>query len=142
MSTERRPRIDAIVRNIAEGKYDEELVQIANAIADRTEQRKEAVLKTVREVFGDGHKIVPSEKGKPKPKYDIDIVQVGSEKPAPVWGGDDPTVIDPDPGTVIAAEKPPESGLTADFESRSPTFGAIEDDKEVKDGSRTQISSD
>jgi hypothetical protein len=140
MSTERRPRIDAIIRSISEGKYDEELVQIANAIADRTEQRKEAVLKTVREVFGDGHKIVPSKSE--KPKYEIDIVKVGSEKPTPVWGGDDPTVIDPDPGTVIAAEKPPESGLTADFESRSPTFGAIEDKEEVKDESGEQVSSD
>ena len=137
MSTERRPRIDAIVRNIAEGKYDEELVEIANAIADRTEQRKEAVLKTVREVFGDGHKIVPS---KNEPKYKIDIIKSGSEKPAPVWGGDDPTVIDPEPGSVIAAEKPPESGLTADFESRSPTFGAIED-KEVENESGQQVSS-
>lgn len=140
MSTERRPRIDAIIRSISEGKYDEELVQIANAIADRTEQRKEAVLKTVREVFGDGHKIVPSKNE--KPKYEIDIVKVGSEKPAPVWGGDDPTVIDPDPGSVIAAEKSPESGLTADFESRSPTFGAIEDDKEVKDEPGQQVSRD
>lgn len=140
MSTERRPRIDAIVRNIAEGKYDEELVQIANAIADRTEQRKEAVLKTVREVFGDGHKIVPS--NNEKPKYEIDIVQIGSEKPVPVWGASDPTVVDPEPGSVIAAEKPPESGLTGEFESRSPTFGAIEDEEGVKDESGEQVPSD
>ncbi len=139
MSSERRPRIDAIVRSIEEGKYDEELVQIADAIANRTEQRKQAVLKTVREVFGDDHKVVPA---KSEPKYKINIVQSDSEKPAPVWGGDDPTVIDPDPSTVIAAEKPPESGLTADFESRSPTFGAIEDNKGVKDEPGQQVSGD
>lgn len=50
--TTQRPRIDAILRAIREGKYDDKLSDIQKAVSDRNEQRKAAVLKLVKEIYG------------------------------------------------------------------------------------------
>jgi hypothetical protein len=48
-----RPRLDAILRHIKAGSYDEEMSQLQGAIADRQRIRQEAVLGLVKEAFGD-----------------------------------------------------------------------------------------
>src|SRR4051812_1014693 len=64
-----RPRIDAIVRHIRAGSFDEEISQIQGAIDARNKDRQDAVLKTVREVFGKKASVV---------------IDTGDEAPTPV----------------------------------------------------------
>lgn len=131
MTNDRRPRLDAMLRAIEEGKYDEDLPKITEAIDKRNEIRKEAVLKMVSEVFGDDHKIVPKGKAaNSQPAKDhLNVVKHSR----PEWAAAVDEVME-DPGDQpIAAEKPPEGPLTADFESRSPQFGSIDPNKEESD---------
>lgn len=124
MTNDRRPRLDAIIRSISEGKYDDELSEILGAIQKRNNERKEKVMAMVNEVFGDDYKIVPEGHKMTKPeKEHIEVIKHRSPKWKPALDA----MVEGDPDDVIAAEKPPESGLTGEFESRSPQFGAIED---------------
>jgi len=56
-----RPRLDAIIRHIKAGSYDGDIGEIRAAIEARNEVRKEAVLKTVQEVFGEKYTVTASE---------------------------------------------------------------------------------
>lgn len=130
MSNDRRPRLDAMLRAIEEGRYDDDLAKITQAINQRNETRKEAVLKMVSEVFGEDHSIVPKGKATTQPAKDhLNVVKHSRPEWAPAV---DEMLGDPDDDPVVA-EKTPDGPLTGEFESRSPTFGAIEDDEEVKD---------
>jgi hypothetical protein len=128
MSNERRPRLDAVIRAINEGKYDDELVDISKAIEGRTEQLREKVMELVKRTFGE--EAVIKTKGeakpvaKPKPKDTLNVVK----HPADMTAFQDlADKADENPSEEpIVAEKPPEAPLTGDFESRSPQFGAIE----------------
>ena len=124
MTNDRRPRLDAIIRSISEGKYDEELSEILGAIQKRNNDRKEKVMAMVNEVFGDDYKVVPQGHKMSNPeKAHIEVTKHRSPKWKPALDA----MVEGDPDDVIAAEKPPEGGLTGEFESRSPQFGAIED---------------
>jgi hypothetical protein len=48
-----RPRIDAIVRHIKAGSFDEEMEQIKAAMDERNRARQQAVLIQVKKVFGE-----------------------------------------------------------------------------------------
>jgi hypothetical protein len=48
-----RPRLDAIIRHIKAGSYDDDMGQLQGAITDRQRIRQEAVLGMVKEVFGE-----------------------------------------------------------------------------------------
>ena len=48
-----RPRIDAVLRHIENGSYDEEIGQILAAVETRRASRQEAVLKMVKETYGE-----------------------------------------------------------------------------------------
>lgn len=126
MSNDRRPRLDAMLRSIEEGRYDDDLSKITEAIDKRNEVRKEAVLRMVSEVFGEDHKIVPEGKANTQPAKDhLNVVKHSR----PDWGpAVDEMMEDPTDEPVIA-EKTPDGPLTGEFESRSPTFGAIEDEE-------------
>ena len=132
MSNERRPRLDAMLRAIEEGRYDDDLSKITEAINKRNELRKEAVMKMVSEVFGEDAKIVPKGQAKKitQPAKDhLDVVKHSR----PDWAPAVDQVMEDPTDEPIVAEKPPEGPLTGEFESRSPKFGAIEPEKEVKD---------
>jgi hypothetical protein len=130
MANDRRPRLDAMLRAIEEGKYDEELGQITEAVQKRNEIRKEAVLKMVSEVFGEDHKIVPKGKATSQPAKDhLNVIKHSRPKWAPAAD----EMLEDQPDDPITAEKPPETPLTGDFESRSPKFGAIDAEMEVQD---------
>lgn len=129
MSNERRPRLDAVIRSIKEGKYDEELAEISQAINARIEQRKEAVMELVKQTFGESAVVQDAGKlekaTRSKPKENTSSLNVTRHGEAPEF---DPeaTLVDPHPDEVIAAEKPPQEGLTGEWESRSPQFGSID----------------
>lgn len=129
MTNERRPRLDAVVRAIKDGKYDEELVEISEAINERIEDRKQAVMDLVKKTFGENATVNDVEnvqKAISKTKAansNLNVTKHGTEFET------ENVLIDPDPDQVIAAEKPPEEGLTGEYESRSPQFGSI-DNKE------------
>ena len=132
MTSERRPRLDAVIRAIKEGKYDEELVEISKAINDRIEDRKRAVMELVKQTFGedavvqDAGKLVQKVARKPKQETEntsgLNVTKHGE----PSDFDPDAVLVDPAPGEVIAAEKPPQEGLTGEYESRSPQFGSID----------------
>lgn len=129
--SDRRPRLDAMLRAIEEGKYDDDLSEIKAAIQSRLEHRKEAVMKMVAEVFGEEHEIVPKGKKLSEPAKDhLNVVKHRS----PEWEPAVDAVIESDPDQVIAAEKPPEGGLTGEFESRSPQFGSLDTTEGGNDG--------
>lgn len=128
MSSERRPRLDAVIRSIKEGKYDDELVEISNAINERIEQRKQAVMELVKQTFGENatiNDVSAVQKAISKTKTEnsnLNLTKHGAEE----FGEAENILVDPDPDSIIAAEKPPEEGLTGEYESRSPQFGSID----------------
>lgn len=128
MSNDRRPRLDAMLRAIEEGRYDDDLPKIVDAIAKRNDIRKEAVMKMVSEVFGDNAKIVPEGKASTQPAKDhLNVVKHSR----PEWAPAVDQMMDDTGEDPVAAEKPPEGPLTGEYESRSPQFGAIEDKEDA-----------
>lgn len=127
MSNERRPRLDAILRAISDGKYDDELADIGEAIAARVEFRKNELLKMVEEVFGEGHKIVPEGKRLGGMAKDH-LMEVKSSKPD--WGPAVDSIMGSDSEEVISPEKPSDEPLTDEYESRSPQFGSIDENEQ------------
>lgn len=51
----RRPRIDAVIRAIKEGSYDDKLNDLEDAIESRNDHRKEQVMKMVKRVYGEDY---------------------------------------------------------------------------------------
>lgn len=54
-----RPKLDAVIRHIKSGSYDDEIGQLSGAIADRQRTRQEALLGQVKQVFGDEYIVAP-----------------------------------------------------------------------------------
>lgn len=144
MTNDRRPRLDAMLRAIEDGKYDEELDSILEAIHNRVDHRKQEVLRMVRQVFGEDAKIDENIKQSPsefmkrteraEPPDKLNIIKSGEWKPSEhVHTDPAPDLAQHDPDGLISAEKPEETPLTGEIESRSPQFGSIED-KEDSDG--------
>jgi len=52
---EQRPRLDAVIKHIKQGSYDDDMSQLKGAIDDRQKKRQEAVLGLVKETFGDDY---------------------------------------------------------------------------------------
>jgi hypothetical protein len=104
-----RPRIDAVIRHIKAGSYDDDMGMLQGAIADRQRQRQEAVMGLVKQVFGDNYSVVP-----PQPRPTAPVQMHESE----VLPGESPHV------QPIAGDEDAELG--ADYESRSPVFGSID----------------
>lgn len=122
-----RPRLDAIVRHIVSGSYDDEIEKIQSAIDRRNQARQEAVLKTVKQVFGKDAEVRPgtthnvlSARTRPNPflkKGEGDELAAAEqaalerEKELAAAGGD--------PLGDDAEDDP-------DIESRSPIIGSVE----------------
>ena len=126
MSSDRRPRLDAVIRAIKDGKYDDELVDISRAVNERFDERKRAVIELVKATFGENatvNDVAGIQKAVAKTKTEnssLNVTKHGTEFES------DNVLVDPDPGEIISAEKPPQEGLTGEWESRSPQFGSIE----------------
>lgn len=54
-----RPKIDAVIRHIKAGSYDDDMSQLQGAIADRQQIRQERVAQLVEETFGEGYVVAP-----------------------------------------------------------------------------------
>lgn len=117
---EHRPRVDAIVRHIKAGSYDDEISQIRGAIDDRMRAKQEAVLGLVKEAFGDDFVVQPAQRWTPI------IGQQGALQPSSEWEE-----------AARAAEQQEQQlrdqlgeddlpDADPDYESRSPIIGSIE----------------
>jgi hypothetical protein len=139
-----RPRLDAVIRAIRDGKYDSELGQIKGAIEDRNKVRQEAALEMVKEVYGEEFTVIPNAKSNPNAGYQPQQPwQGGGTIPQPNVDELEPGV-DPELGFVSAnpgarASEPAfegsapqgapeitsEGGGESTFESRSPLIGPV-----------------
>lgn len=119
---QQRPRLDAIIRHIKAGSYDEDMSQLQGAIADRQRIRQEAVLGLVSEVFGEGFTVQQQNAGQAERKNPF-VERQQRAHPNEVLPGESPHVQDPTGGG------PPEDDedLGPDYESRSPVIGSIDD---------------
>jgi hypothetical protein len=124
-----RPRLDAVIRHIKDGSYDDDMSQLKGAIEDRQRHRQDAVANMVKQVFGDDYEVVPSVQAPLRPS------PFANTRPRP--GGP----VDPDlkaaEQAALEAEKrlAEELGATPDplgddpeegIESRSPLIGSID----------------
>lgn len=114
-----RPRMDAVVRHIMAGSYDDELPILKGAIDARNQKRQEAVLGLVAEVFGDDYVVKP--KGNPF----IERAEAQGRQPNEVRPGESPHVLDP--SAVSPASPDDKLDDDPDYESRSPMIGSIDD---------------
>jgi hypothetical protein len=110
---ENRPRIDAILRAIREGKYDDKMTEIQNAISDRQKIRRDALMAEIQEVWGENaqvvtHRTPPGTFGGQTRGPGIAIPSAGP--------GAEPAPIDPNEGVVADDTDDPDEG----YESRSP----------------------
>ena len=122
-----RPRIDALLKHIRSGSYDNDMASIQQAIDERREIRQEAVRQQVAEVFGEGYQIMAS-----GPR--VSRQRPGKKTP------DDENVApyDPELAEAEARAREEEERLKAeadgteqdpedspDIESRSPIIGSV-----------------
>ena len=97
-------RLENVMVDIREGKMDEELNALQQAIQERQNARKQGVLNLVKEVFGP-NAVVTQPRG-------IKEAIIGSPEP------------NPEPVEETSASTTPDDAeLSGDFESRSPIIG-------------------
>jgi len=117
-----RPRLDAVIRHIKAGSYDEDMSQLQGAIADRQRIRQEAVAKLVEQTFGDGYVIAP----KDQPKMMPSAPQAGGQPVDPEWAAAEEAARRREAELAAQADPLPEDPESADIESRSPMIGSVE----------------
>jgi hypothetical protein len=109
-----RPRLDAVIRHIKAGSYDDDMGMLKGAIDDRNRVRQQAVLGMVKEVFGDEYVVqTPS-----APLADTGFEPIGPLPRDPVTG----EVVDSP--HVLPVED--DDDLGTDYESRSPMIGSVD----------------
>lgn len=121
-----RPRLDAIIRHIKAGSYDDDMSQLMGAIKDRQRVRQEAVLGLVHEVFGEEFVVAPNSGGL--------SAQAGARYREHERAGLDPELAEAERRARLEEERlraetegdrgDDEEG--ADIESRSPIIGSVE----------------
>jgi hypothetical protein len=115
-----RPRIDAVIRHIRLGSYDDEMGQLQGAIADRQQIRQKAVMDLVKEVYGHDFTVATATE---------EIELPATERPNPFLPPDKGAELDPEwkeaEARARAEEERLQSQLGGDYESRSPIIGAI-----------------
>ena len=57
MPAPKRPRLDAVLRHIENGSYDDEIDDLQSAILDRQKMRQEQVRKMVKQVYGEDYDV-------------------------------------------------------------------------------------
>lgn len=103
---ERRLRLDALLNQIADGRFDDELKRIEEAIQERQKERQDAVLGLVQEVFGANYSVTAPKDSVP-------------DRLPEVFRSSEPT---PDASETPSTARDDE-GLGPNFESRSPIIG-------------------
>lgn len=121
-----RPRIDAVIRHIKAGSYDDDMGMLQGAIADRQQKLQEAVIALVKKTFGDDYAVVPPSPGNPT------LARPGS---TPQGERQNPFVKQAEEAALKReAELRAEAGDALgdddpdnpDIESRSPVIGSVE----------------
>lgn len=127
-----RPRLDAIIRHIKAGSYDDDMSQLKGAIDDRQRVRQQAVLAMVKETFGEDYVVAPPTTPNPAP----------TRRPRP-GGPIDPELAAAEERALAEEESlRQESGVSdplgddpeAGIESRSPVIGSIDYDVVASEG--------
>jgi hypothetical protein len=129
-----RPRLDAVIRHIKAGSYDEDMSQLKGAIADRDRILQERVVAMVKQTFGEDYVVT-----KPTPNPTLP-----ARRPRP-GGPVDPELAEAEARARADEERlRKEAGIVedplgdddedADIESRSPIIGAIDSTQEGSDG--------
>lgn len=118
---EHRPRIDAVLRAIKEGKYDDEMNILLGALQDRRSKRQEAVMALVHETFGDDYAVVPRGQR-------ASVTRALHEPPPEGWE-DTTAKVAVQEGEVVSSEGPSATmtieGEEDGIESRSPIIGPV-----------------
>lgn len=79
MPAPKRPRLDAVLRHIENGSYDDEIDRIIAAVEGRREARQEAVRQMVKEVYGEDFDVV----GTPQPRATVPASSPSSPPSSP-----------------------------------------------------------
>lgn len=126
----KRPRIDAVLRHIEAGSYDDEIDRILAAVEKRREDRQQAVLKMVKQVYGEDFDVARN-------SQPLTFNQPTTHRPNPFMAGPEMHLTDSGTSTTeewIEAEKRAKAeeealraeGLTDDDVSNSPIIGSID----------------
>lgn len=120
-----RPRLDAVLRHIKAGSYDDDMSLLRGAIEDRLRVRQEAVLGLVKEAFGDNYSVVPvsvSRIGAPKASL---ADQTDSHPEAREWeeAARQAEIEEQARKDALGDDDLPEGD--PDYESRSPIIGSV-----------------
>ena len=118
---ESRPRLDAILRAIKDGRYDDDMGVLQGAINDRQRVRQEAVLQLVQQTFGDGY-TVTAQRQNPVPTPPAAQPQNGGALPEGWVDETDKAVAAQEP-TTTTVEATIEGEDEEGIESRSPIIG-------------------
>lgn len=121
--TASRPRIDAVIRHIKAGNYDDDMSMLQGAIADRQRKRQEAVLGLVRETFGEDFVVAPRD----APRTIAPIVQPTDGPDEIDWKAAEEAARANEQALAKDALGPTDDDLGPDHESRSPLIGSIPD---------------
>jgi len=97
MTDNKRPRIDAVIRAIKDGKYDDRIQDIQDAIDTRQDARKEQVAKMVELVYGPDYIVQkPNQQGPlPIPDFNHSLTTTQELSQFEVQPGQIPQVQDP-----------------------------------------------
>jgi hypothetical protein len=99
-------RVSTIVKHINEGKYDDDLMVLTEAIEERQKQRRDKILKLVQQAWGPQAQVIPHPGA------------VKNEVPPGLGEEDLPIIRQPD-GKGL----PTDDDLDGEWESRSPIIG-------------------
>ena len=123
-----RPRLDAIVRAIKDGKYDDDMGVLMGAIQDRQRKRQEAVLALVHDTFGEDF-IVQQKRANPGargiPNGDVVLEAQAPETPEG-WVDTTADATSAAATTTTKVEQTVEGEDEDGIESRSPIIGPFQ----------------
>ena len=118
-----RPRVDAVIRHIEQGSYDDHIGDLLAAIETRRAARQEAVLAQVKQVYGEDYTVVPegqpySSTGKARPNPFIE--------PKPLAPEDQKEWEEAERRARAQEEALKQEDFGADDVSNSPLIGSID----------------
>ena len=125
-----RPRLDAVIRHIKSGSYDDDMGMLQGAIADRQRIRQEAVAKLVQQTFGEDYVIAPKDAtpAKEKPNPFLERAAMGSPErlaPEELAAAEQAALAREAELAQSMGDGLPEDPESGDIESRSPVIGSV-----------------
>lgn len=123
-----RPRLDAIVRHVVAGSYDEDLDKLQSAIDRRNQKLQHDLMERVNKVFGKHARVVVDEQSVPEPPQGRVNPFLKGKTQDPELAAAEQAALDRE--RELAAEAgdvlPDDGEDSPDIESRSPVIGSVE----------------